>query len=317
MNQTALLLLLCWLTNAVYAQDDKYSSQRELRGSRKLSQEDRVVAAFQAIQIGSFLSNVTVDVGGTESEVRIRLDDNFKSFLRVESVDGVLKLDFKDPNNKPFWLSKGTIDVRIKTPSLRQLQNGSNGNVMINNLTGESFDLTNQSNGNVTLRGTIGQLNVVSEANGDVRAQGLIAQQANVITLANATVEVNARQIRSQKAGQATIRNIAETSSRSTNKITVQTQFNNDLVTVILQNNRSTSRTVTLRFTEPGNPIYGVVSTTLGPYGKRRETYPVGTKIEQLDSTQQKVAMTGGDVDGKPIITLKASDNGRTYNLLK
>lgn len=315
MKKLFLLLLFCGLASTLHAQDNTSSSRRELRGSGKIIREDRTVAPFQTINIRQFLSKVTVEVGGTQSTVIVEFDDNFKQFLQIGNVDGVLTLDFEDPQNKPFWLGKGTINVTVKTPSLSRLRNESNGDVVVNNLTGESFDLANQGNGNVTLRGSVKQLNVVSTANGDVRAQGLTVQKANVITQANATVEVNARQLNSQQAAHATIRNVAKTAARSVIQESTLKSSANELVTFVLQNNSPKPRTITLRFTEPGNSTYGVVSTTLGPYGKRRETYPVGTKIEQLDTKQQKVAMTGGDVDGQTIVTLKANDNGRIYNL--
>lgn len=218
MKKISLLLLLFGLAITLHAQDTKYRPQRELRGSGRIVREDREVASFQAIDIRQFLSKVSVEVGGTQSVVSIQFDDNFKSFLRVESVDGVLRLDFRDPDDKPFWLGKGTIDVKIKTPSLSRLRNESNGDVVVNNLTGKSFELTNQGNGNVTLRGSVAQLNVVSMTNGDVRARELTVQNANVITQANATVEVNARQLNSQRAGQATIRNVTQTSGRLPNQ---------------------------------------------------------------------------------------------------
>lgn len=315
MKTCTVLFVFTFLSVLANAQTDKYSNQRELRGSGRIVREDRTLEPFQAIDIQPFLSKVTIDVGGTQSAVNVQLDDNFKPFLQIENTNGVLKLMFKDPANKPFWLSKGTINVTIKTPSLRQLRNESNGNVIVNGLTGESFDLTNQGNGNVTLRGTVTQLNVVSTANGDVRAKALRAQKANVITQANATVEVNAQQISSQKMGHGTITNTAESVGRAPAQKETLSSSAEELITVILQNNSPSSRTITLRFTEPGNPTYGVVSTTLSAYGKRRETYPVGTKIEQLSANQQQLAMTGESVSGKLIVTLKANDNGRTYDL--
>ncbi|MBD2751587.1 GIN domain-containing protein [Spirosoma validum] len=312
MKKAITLWLVCLLAITVRAQRNTYNSQRELRGSGKLVLEDRAVKPFQAIDIHQFLAKVMVEVGGTQSAVGIRIDDNLKSFLQVESVDGVLTLAFKDPENKAFWLSKGTIQVSVKTPSLNRLRNDSNGDVEVNNLTGEIFSLNNQGNGSVALRGVVKQLNIVSEGNGDIRAKELIAQNANIITQANATIEVNARQLSSQNAAHATIRNMAQGTGQNKGQKSTTEEF----VTVILQNNRSTSRTITLRFTEPGNPVYGVINTTLSPYGKRRETYPIGTKIEQLNLDQQKVAMTGNAVQGKLIVTLKANDNGRAYNLL-
>lgn len=310
------IFLMCYLfAHALSAQDSKYSNHNEVRGSGKISREQRSVAPFRAIAIGPFLSSVTVDVGGTQSVVNVQIDDNLTSFLKIKSVDGVLTVDFKDPNNKQFWLSRATIDVTIKTPSLSQLRNESNGNVLITNLTGESFDLINQANGNVTLRGAVGEFNVVSAANGDIRAKELIATKARVITQANATVEVNTRQLNAQKSGHATIRNVAEAAGRSATNASPEVA-DNEQITITLQNNSPTPRTVTLRFIEPGNPSYGVVNTTLGPYGKRRETYPVGTRIEQLNPQQTKVAMTGKDIRGKAIVTLTADDKGRTYSLL-
>jgi hypothetical protein len=214
MKQAFLLVLLSWVANTTYAQGDKYSSQRELRGSGKLIREDRQVASFQAIDIGPFFSKVIVEVGGTQSVVNIQLDDNLNSFLHIESVDNVLRLSFKDPANKPFWLSKGTIQITIRTPALNQLRNESNGDVVVNNLTSSSFKLINGANGNVTLRGSVKQLNVLSEANGDVRAEELVVQDATITTQANATVNVNARQVHAQNAGHATVRNVADKGKR-------------------------------------------------------------------------------------------------------
>ncbi|WP_420148168.1 GIN domain-containing protein [Spirosoma sp.] len=314
-NSAFFLLFACTLSVAANAQTDKYSSQRELRGSDRLVQYDRTLEPFQAINLGQFLSKVTIEVGGTQSVVNAQLDDNLKPFLQIENVNGLLTLAFKDPANKPFWLSKGTIDVTIKTPSLRQLRNESNGDVIVTGLAGESFDLTNQANGNVTLRGVITQLNIISTANGDVRAKELRVQKANIIAQANATIDVNAQQISSQRMGHATIHNTAEPVGRSTIRKEPYSTSDNELVTIILQNNSPMPRTVTLRFTEIGNPTYSVVNTTLSAYGKRRETYPVGTKIEQLSANQQKLNMAGERVNGTLIVTLKANDNGRTYTL--
>ena len=313
MKNVFLLLLTGWFIETADAQQDKYSNQRELRGNRRLIQEEYTVAPFQSIDIRQFLSQVTVDIGGTQSTVNVQLDSNLKPFLQVTSVDGVLTLAFKDPDNKPFWLSVGTIHVRVKTPALKQLQNESNGDVTVNNLSGPSFSLTNGGNGNVALQGSVDQLNIVSNANGTIKAKNLIAQAANVVTQANATVELNAKQVRSINSGHASVRNVTGATSQRLNPSAEPPETN--LVTVTLQNNTTNARTVTLRFTEPGNPTYGVVNTTLGPYAKRRETYPVGTKIEQLTAQQQDIAMTGGETTGKLIVTLKASDNGRTYNL--
>lgn len=208
MKNVFLLLLTGWFIGTADAQQDKYSSQRELRGNRQLIREEYKLAPFQSITVRQFLSKVTVEVGGTESTVDVQLDSNLKPFLQVTSVDGVLTLAFKDPDNKAFWLSVGTIEVRVKTPVLKRVQNESNGDVTINNLTGSSFNLTNGGNGNVTLQGSVDQLNIVSTANGTIEAKSLVAQSANVVTQANATVELNAKRVQSTNSAHASIRNV-------------------------------------------------------------------------------------------------------------
>lgn len=205
------LFAFTWLLSlSIQAQDSKYSSSQEVRGSGRIVRETKTVAPFTEIQTQQFPTNITVEIGGNESSVDISLDDNLRPYLRIDQQNDILKLSFAEPSGKPFWISKSTISVTIRTPQLIGFRHGSNSDVLIQGLSGEWFDLVNEANGTVRLRGKVTTFNVVSAANGDVRADELLTQTANVVSRANATFRVNAQAIKEINSGQGQVINVAK-----------------------------------------------------------------------------------------------------------
>jgi hypothetical protein len=194
----------------VYAQGSKYDSQKELRGSGRIVRETKTIDPFDGIEINQFPAKVTVEVGTAESSVDISVDDNLRPLLRIDNKAGTLTLAFKDPQDKPFWISKSTINVIIRTSKLKRLTNGwSNSAILVKGVSGELFSLVNKANADITLRGKVDTFDLVSSANGTINADGLIVNTANVVTQANATVRINARTVNEVKSGQANLVNIA------------------------------------------------------------------------------------------------------------
>ncbi|RYC68901.1 MULTISPECIES: GIN domain-containing protein [Spirosoma] len=210
--KTIFVALLGLLSATLQAQDPKYSSAHELRGSGRVVREVKSVPPFTEIQTQQFPARITVEVGGPESSVAISLDDNLRPFLRIDQQENILNLSFAEPSGKPFWISQSTISVTIRTPRLLGLRHGSNSDVLVTGLSGVSFDLTNQANGNVTLRGKVEIFNVASAANGGVRADGLLTQTTNVVAQANATLRVNAQTVNEVRTGHARVINVAKPS---------------------------------------------------------------------------------------------------------
>lgn len=208
--KTAFVALACLLSFGAFAQDNKYNAAAELRGNGQIIRETRTLTAFDGVETKQFPAAITIEASSTESSVDIRLDDNLRPFLRIDNGNGTLTLSFEDPQRKPFWISKATISVLIKTPRLRRLKHGSNSDVLVTNLNGPSFNLVNEANGNVTLRGKIDNFNVVSAANGNVRAEELTAQNANVVTQANATLRINAQALSEIRSGHGQVINVAK-----------------------------------------------------------------------------------------------------------
>lgn len=208
--KTTLIALASLLSLGAFAQDDKYNSANELRGNGQIIVETKTLTAFDGVETKQFPAHITIEAGSNESAVTIRLDDNLRPFLRIDNEKGTLKVSFEDPQGKPFWISKATVSVLIKTPRLTRLKHGSNSDVLVTSLSGPSFDLVNEANGKVTLRGETDNFKVVSAANGDVRAEELLTQTTNVVTQANATLRINAQAVREVRSGRGQVINIAK-----------------------------------------------------------------------------------------------------------
>ena len=212
-NLLAGLALLC-LSAPLHAQDDKYTPQQEVRGSGRVVQEQKTLKPFDALETEKFHADVIVEVGGTASTADIRIDDNLRPYLVIEEENGRLKLSFRDPEGDPFWISKASITVTLRTPTLKRLAHGSNSDITVTGLAGETFSLANGANGNVTLRGKVNTLEIAAAANGTIRAEELVADKANVVTQANGNVRINAKSLSLIKGGHARVTNVADNSDR-------------------------------------------------------------------------------------------------------
>lgn len=208
--KTVLIALACLLPFGDYAQDNKYVPSKELRGSGRIIRETKTLKPFDGIEIAHFPARIVVEAGAAESSVTISIDDNLRSLLQVEDRNGTLKLSFKETANKSFWVSKSNIDVVIRTPALQRFKHGSNSDVAVRGLRGESFAFVNEANGNVQLQGQVKTFDLVSTANGDIDAEGLLTTTVNVLTQANATIRVNAQDVNEVKAAHAEVINIAD-----------------------------------------------------------------------------------------------------------
>ena len=207
-----MIVLACsWLLSLpIQAQDSTSRSSSEVRGSGHIVRETKLVAPFTEIQTQQFPAMIAVEVGGQESSLAISLDDNLRPYLRIDQQNGILKLAFAQPSGKPVWISQSIIRVTIRTPQLIGFRHGSNSDVLIQGLSGEWFDLANEANGSVRLRGKVTRFNVISAANGDVRADELLTQTANVVSKANATLRVNAKVMEAINSGQGQVINVAK-----------------------------------------------------------------------------------------------------------
>ncbi|SOD97769.1 GIN domain-containing protein [Spirosoma fluviale] len=312
-----LLLATCLLSLGAMAQRGKNDPNQELRGSGRPVRQTTSVKPFDALEIHQFPAAVTVEVGGAEPSVDITLDDNLLSLLRADNQNGKLNLSFEDPQGRAFWISKANIEVRIITPTLKKLTHGSNSNVTVNGLQGESFALINQANGNVTLTGKVNSLDVISWANGTVNADALPVQSAKVVTQANATIRVNAQRVNGVNQAFATVINVANRPLTSATNDGSEATARLKLINVRFENNSPLLRTITLISYAPGEEVNETNGFTLLPYADREKQFPVGTTVYVATNQQVEQVMRGGRLRGKPFLTVSPSDEGRKVKLVQ
>ncbi len=208
--KNALVVLVLLLSPDGYAQESVYDPQNELRGNGKPVQVTKRIKPFKEVDIRPFPAQITIDAGATESVVALTIDENLRPFLRIDDGGGRLILSVEHPQGKPVWISSSILKISIKTPELTGLTYRSNSNLVVNNLHGESLDLANQGNATVMLLGSVKTMNLINGANGSVDAQQLITQKTNVISRANGSVRVYAKDVSVVSTGLGSVVNVAD-----------------------------------------------------------------------------------------------------------
>ncbi len=200
---------LC-LVSGSYAQDRKFATPVEVKGSDRIVHEQKALKPFETLSIEYVYGDINVDVGEGGDSLDIQLDDNLRQLLCVEEKDGALKLSFRMPGGTPVWTVEASVMIRIKTRALKAFSNKTNGKIKIKGVSGSYFSLVNEANGTVSVTGKVDQLTVVNAANGLVQAEDLVADEASVVTQANGTVRLNARKVRTVNSGRGTVINATQ-----------------------------------------------------------------------------------------------------------
>lgn len=307
---SALALCLFHLTTA-QSQDDI----REVRGNGKIVNKAFSVPAFNAIEIEHFPANVVIEVSEKTPSLEISIDENLLSKLSVKSENSLLKLQLIDTDKKDFWISKAAINVKISTKNLKSLRNGSNGNVIVNGLKGPVFDLINDANGNIALQGSSGTFSLISRANGIIDAEKFEVKTAYVVADANATIRLNTQKIQAATQAFARIENVNDSSTRPVSKVENSTSQRTQLITLNFINDNASSQQFTLISYAPGESGNETNGFSLAAKERKEKQYVVGTKVYLTTKEQIDLVMGGKALQGKPFLTVQASDEGRNVLL--
>jgi len=146
---------------------------RILEGSGKLKTESRMVKPFTTLFVDAPI-DVIVSVGEQQS-VSVVIDDNLQDAIVVDVTRGELRI-----TSKGEWSTKLKGKVRISVPSLIEAYANSQANMMIHDLSGESFILYYSGMGEVTLGGKVERVDIESDGWGVIDARRLFAETADV-----------------------------------------------------------------------------------------------------------------------------------------
>jgi hypothetical protein len=255
-------------------------------------------------------SNSVVEiVVGPTTAVTVSADDNLVSRFRVEQKGAKLSIGLPNNRDNREWIEDTNIRIHIQTPSLTALDVASNGYTVVRGLEGTLLEVDKSQNGNLRLFGQVAQLKLRKTGNGEVYADSLVVQTANVRSVGNGSVHVQVNgALKTERSGNGDILNSGKgpiekgldtgngetRSAGETPAATTPVVF----VEVTLVNTQHIRRNLTVAGRATKKFSYGI---ELGPLARRTEQFPVGTEIRTRL--------------GKVLYTVQASDAGKTVEL--
>jgi hypothetical protein len=148
----------------------------------------RSMPAFTSISVRGPIS-VSVDAGKAQS-VTLRGDDRFIRDLTSEVVNGELRLGVREKKNVSWH---GDPRVVITVPALRALAVEGAGEVRLNQIRGERFDVNYRGAGSMNINGQVKTFSMKAEGVGEVDAKAFIADDVDVLFRGIGNVSVYAK----------------------------------------------------------------------------------------------------------------------------
>jgi hypothetical protein len=147
-----------------------------LRGSGSSASETRKVDEFSRIEIGGAVELVVHVEPGVAQKLELTADDNILPKLTTTVDDGELDVDIDASWVRP----KTPIKVEVWVPALLAIEVSGAGDVAVEGLHGESFELAISGAGGSKLRGEVERLSVAISGAGNLDAKQLQAERVDV-----------------------------------------------------------------------------------------------------------------------------------------
>ena len=151
--------------------------------------QQRAAPAFTSIYVKGAI-NVTVDRGAAQT-LTVRGDDKFLHNLVSEVVGGELRLSMRDDRSKT--ITRGDERVIVSLPALRAFGAEGAGEIRLNDVRGERFDVNYRGAGSMRVTGEVKTFQMKAEGVGEVDAKDLLADDVDVVFRGVGDVRVFAR----------------------------------------------------------------------------------------------------------------------------
>lgn len=171
-----------------------FAQKGALRGSGKLISRTFDFKDFDKVSFEDFDGKIEVEIGKSFS-IKVEIDENLEPRLEVKKDDAEnqLMLSLVGNYNGKLYLENTRIKIKVTMPEASVIQHRGNTNVHISGILGRYFRFENDGNGDVLLQGSIDELDIKKNGNGDINAQKLIAKTAKVKSYGNGNVLVNSQ----------------------------------------------------------------------------------------------------------------------------
>lgn len=165
-----------------------------LRGTGKLISKTFDFRNFDKVHLEDLDGKIEIEIGKTFS-VKIEIDENLEPLLHVskEEKEDELMISLKGNTNNKLYVEDTRIKVKVTMPEASVIRHRGNSFLHITGIVGRYFRLENNGNGDASLQGSIDDLDIKKDGNGDVNAKNLIAKTAKVKCYGNGNVDVHAQ----------------------------------------------------------------------------------------------------------------------------
>ena len=166
----ALLLLVCGPVQA----DNFFGLFDGEKGSGNLTSETRTVKAFDRIDLECSM-DLEIEIGEPQ-QVTVVIDDNLQDNIILETVGSRTLLIDADNLRKTHRRTH----IEIRVPTLERLTISGSGDVEVNDLKQDDFEIRIEGSGDVSVQGAAKHLSVTISGSGDVDCRNLESSDADV-----------------------------------------------------------------------------------------------------------------------------------------
>jgi len=139
------------------------------------AEQARTVAPFTSVSVqGPF--NVIVEAGKTQS-LAVRGSDKFVKDVVSEVVKGELVVRMRDKN---YSTQRGDQHIVVTVPQLRAFSAEGAGEIRLNNIRGERFEVDYRGAGAMRIAGEVKAFKISAQGVGEVDAKDLIANDVDI-----------------------------------------------------------------------------------------------------------------------------------------
>lgn len=156
--------------------------------SAHAADQQRAAPAFSSINVRGAI-NVTVDRGAAQT-LTVRGDERFIANLVSEVVGGELRLSMRKDSVKS---TRGDEVVVVSMPALRAFSAEGAGEIKLNDVRGERFDVNYRGAGSLRMSGEVKTFFMQADGVGEVDARSLVADNVDVTFRGVGDVRVHAR----------------------------------------------------------------------------------------------------------------------------
>ena len=187
-----LAFLLGGLTVALLYQFDVFGgssgsvARSSNEGSGVPATQARDVATFKSVELAGS-NNVVVRVGEKQSVV-VRADDNLLDRVTTEVQSGKLVI----ANTPGSFTTESPMIVEVTVPTLDALTLTGSGNIVVDGIEAERFEVSLPGNGTLTGSGSAARLDVTVGGSGTVQFTRLVADAVRALVSGSGSIFVTA-----------------------------------------------------------------------------------------------------------------------------